>query len=115
MTRLDELPCNYTLTPHAQKAAQQRGIKLQTVQCVLYNADVRNHRGEGKMSFAISKKKMKQLRSQGYPSKIIEDSSSIVVLVEPIEKKVISVWHSCRKSNRRDYKQNRTYSARSTS
>ncbi len=112
MSRLDELPGNYTLTPHAQRAAQQRGIKLQPVQCVLYNTDVRNHRGEGKMSFAISKKKMKQLRSQGYPSKIIEGSSSIVVLGEPMEKKVISVWHSCRKSNRRDYKQNRTYSVR---
>lgn len=112
MNRLDELHSNYTLTPHAQKAAQQRGIKLQTVQCVLYHADMRNHRGEGKISYAISKKKMKQLRSQGYPSKIIEDSSSIVVLVEPVDKKVISVWHSCRKSNRRDYKQHRTYSAR---
>ena len=57
MNKTDELHGNYTLTPHAQRAAQRRGITQQIVQCVLYNADVRNHRGEGKMSFAISKKK----------------------------------------------------------
>lgn len=112
MNRSDHLQSNYTLTPHAQRAAQQRGITLQTVQCVLYNADVRNHRGEGKMSFAISKKKLKQLRAQGYPSKTIEKVQSVVVLVEPLNKKVISVWHSFKKSSRRDYKQGSTFSCR---
>ncbi|MXZ43964.1 MAG: hypothetical protein F4Z01_03165 [Gammaproteobacteria bacterium] len=110
MNASDELHSNYTLTPHAQRAAQQRGIALQTVQCVLYNADIRNHRGEGKMSFAISKKKLKQLRAQGYPPKTIEKLHAVVVLVEPLNKKVVSVWHSFKKSGRLDYKQGSTYS-----
>lgn len=112
MNQSGELCSNYTLTKHAQKVAQQRGITLNTVQCVLFNADVRNHRGEGKISYAVSRKKMKHLRAQGYPAKTIEKIESIVVLVEPTNKKVISVWHSCKKSNRRDYKQRGTYSTR---
>ncbi len=103
---------NYTLTLHAQRAAQQRGITLQTIQCVLYNADVQKHRGKGKMSFAISKKKMRQLQEQGYPPKTIERVDAVVVLVEPLDKKVISVWHSFKKSSRRDYKQHDTFSER---
>ena len=112
MNRTDVLHSNYTLTPHAQRAAQQRGITLQTVQCVLYNADVRNHRGEGKMSFAISKKKIRQLQTQGYSTKTLERVHAVVVLVEPLNKKVVSVWHSFKKSSRRDYKQDNTFSAR---
>ena len=112
MNRTDELHGSYTLTPHAQRAAQQRGITLETVQCVLYNADVRNHRGEGKMSFAISKKRIRQLQAQGYPAKTIEKVHAVVVLVEPVNKKVISVWHSFKKSSWRDYKQGNTFSDR---
>lgn len=112
MNSTKELHGSYTLTPHAQRAAQQRGITLQTAQCVLYNADVRNHRGEGKMSFAISKKKLKQLQAQGYPAQTIERVHEVVVLVEPLNKKVISVWHSYKKSSRRDFKQDNTFSER---
>ena len=64
------------------------------------------------MSFAISKKKIRQLRAQGYPPKIIEKVCAIVVLVEPLTKKVISVWHSYKKSSWRDFKQGDTYSVR---
>lgn len=107
-----ELHSNFTLTPHAQQAAQQRGITLQTVQCVLYNAYVRNHRGERKVSLAINKKEMRQLQTQGYPPKTIEKVHSVVVLIEPLNNMVVSVWYSFKKSRRRDYKQCNTFSER---
>lgn len=114
MFRSDELLNNFTLTSHAMRVAQQRRITPQTVQCVLYNADVRNHRDEGKLSYAISRKKIKQLQAQGYPSKIIENVHTIVVPVEPVNRTVISVWLSYKKSNLRDYKQCSTFSSRQT-
>jgi hypothetical protein len=84
---------NYSLTKHAERRAQQRGIKLETINFILHNADVHLHAGKGGKSLRISQRELVRLAQDGASASLIDWSRGVVLVVQPCQMLVVTVLH----------------------
>ena len=73
--------------------AQQRGIKHKTVQFVLDHSDREFHAGEGKRTRRISEKGIARLVAVGEKPSEVERARNVVIVVDALGSKVITVLH----------------------
>ena len=91
----------YCLSAHAQKRAQQRGIRSTVVDFVLRHADVELEAGNNCRSVRISRSKLKKLRGAGASAVEVERATSVIVIVSGDSNDVITVMHDCNSRSRR--------------
>ena len=74
----------FELTRHAQRRAQNRGIRAEVIELILEHGDIELHAGEGLHSLQISRKGMKRLANADVPAALREKALG-VVLSDPEE------------------------------
>jgi len=83
----------FKMTWHAASRVQQRGIRKETIDLVLYDSDIELHAGEGLMSLQLSRKRLGQLARSGVPATLRESAQGVVLLVDFSTRSVVSAMH----------------------
>jgi hypothetical protein len=101
---------HYTFSTHAQKRAQQRGIRPPVIDFVLQYADVGLEAGNGCHVYRISKRAASELRRIGMPTSQVDRAVGVVVLVCEDSGEVVTVMHDHNPQGRRHRRQWPTWS-----
>jgi hypothetical protein len=104
---------SFSLTRHAIKRAQQRGIKSETLNFVLDHADAEVHVGNGRFSIHISRRKLKRLHAEGQPITSCDRAREIAMVIDYCTSDIVTVMHlKCKNSGRGYRKQMPTRNTR---
>lgn len=98
-----------TLTRHAVKRAQQRGIRPQVIDYVVAEADIDLHAGDGCRSYRISTRKVAVLMEAGAPAAGLDRANRVVVVWSERSGEVVTVMHDHGHSGRRYRRQRQTW------
>ena len=79
------------LSKHAVRRAQQRGIKLDTLEFAILHGDTLLHAGEGLQSMRISKKHSKKLVRNGEKPSTMEKAKNVVLVFDPASGIIVTV------------------------
>lgn len=71
----------FTITEHARKRSQQRGITDDVIQFIMTNADRSVHIGDGSESLCVSHKQLDVLKSNLRSSDIIDRSKNVYLII----------------------------------
>jgi hypothetical protein len=97
---LERRDMEHSLTGHARKRAQQRGIRLDVIDFVIQHADVDLEAGDGCRSLRISKRGLAMLGGDCTSLALSERAANVVVLVAA-DGDVVTVMHDCNSQGRR--------------
>lgn len=101
-----------TLTRHAVIRAQQRGIRPQVIDCVLAQADIDLHAGDGCHSYRISNRKMAMLLKAGaLAAAVLDRAKRVVVIWSERSGEVVTVLHDYGRRGRRYRRQQPTWNS----
>ena len=89
----DRYVSDYGLSQHAAQRAQQRGVRHRTIGFIFNQADIELHAGQGLKTVRISRKKLSQLRAEGFPANLVEEASHVFMVVSPSDRTVVTVSH----------------------
>jgi len=94
----------YVLTIHAERRAQQRGIKFNTIEFVLKYGDIRLHAGEGCMSIRISQKAFTQMAQDGVSIAMMGRAKNVVVVFNLTTMEIVTLLHDYGSKDSRCYR-----------
>ena len=89
----DQNVSDFDLSQHAAQRAQQRGVRHRTMRFIFNQADIELHAGHGLKTVRISRKKLSQLRAEGFPANLVEQASHVFLIVSPSDRTVVTVSH----------------------
>lgn len=85
------------LTQHAQVRAQQRGIRIQTIELVLEMGDRKVRLPGNSFAISVSKARAVELVRLGLPPADIERTANVVAVISGTDGAVITVEHRSRR------------------